>query len=262
MKDSKDVAGWLLFFVSVLWWLPASGADDPHTGLWVGNAVVEKVNRPGKPGGSWDPDALLPASNPFTFRVLVHVSTNGQVRLLQRVLTVWNPKGEVVTNAITGQVTTNGYYVLLADESQVGPYLADQPDSKVYRISSANLPVMAPQILNGTFGGSGSLSGTVNLPFDDPVNPFVHRYAPLHDNRRVRGGDSVALSDGEESYTIGRDLIFQFAAADPDAPGNPRWGTSEVGGDFQETVTGLYQPIKAQGRFRLERLNRIGRLEP
>ena len=90
------VGPWLLTLACVAVCLPAAQADDPSTGLWVGSVVVEKVNRPGTPGSGWDPEALLPAANPFTFRLLVHVDTNGQARLLQRVLAVWNPLESLV----------------------------------------------------------------------------------------------------------------------------------------------------------------------
>jgi hypothetical protein len=242
--------------------LRAALGDDLNTGLWVGSVRVEKVNRPGRTGGSWDPDALLPAANPFTMRLLVHVDTNGQARLLQRVLAVWNPNGAVVTNQVTGQVTTNGHYVLLADESQVSASLASQPQSRVYRLSSVTFPLMAPQPMGGGFGGTASLTCTVNLPYDDPVNPFVHAYAPLHDNLQMQNGVKSKLADGEESYGISRDITLEFVDQDPDNPGNPRWGIDEAGGNYREITTGLYQPIQAQGRFRLQRLCRIGHLEP
>jgi len=249
-------AGALLVLLPGVAW-----ADDAHTGLWVGTVAVEKVNRPGKPGGSWDPEALLPAANPFTFRFLAHVDTNGQARLLQRVLAAWNPRGDVVTNQVTGQVTTNGYYALLTVESQAASYTASQPSSKVYRISSVNFPLMGPQDMTGVFGGTNSLTFTVNLPYDDPVNPFVHVYAPLHDNSVMQNSVKTKLPEGEESYSLSRGLTFNFVAQDPDSPPNPRWGISEVGGEYRELVTGLYQAIRVQGRFRLQRFTTIGRLE-
>jgi hypothetical protein len=237
-------------------------AADTFAGLWVGQALAEKVSRPGQAASGGAADEPLPAANPFAFRLLVHVDTNGQARLLQRALTVWNPKGAVVTNSVTGRVTTNGFHVLLADESQAPAYLKDQPQSKVYRVSSVNFPLMAPQPMAGAFGGSGTLSCTVSLPYDDPVNPFVHVYAPLHDNFRVQNGVKTKLPGGEESPSVSRDLSLKFAAQDPANPANPQWGVEEVGGDYTEIVEGLYRPIQVQGRFRLERLTTIGRLEP
>lgn len=242
--------------------LPSARAvENPHAGLWAGTVVIERVNRAGKTGGAWDPNELLSVASPFAFRLLLHVDTNGQARLLQRVLTVWDPKGSVVTNSTTGGTTTNGCYVLLSDESQVSPYLASHPDSKVYRVSSVNLPLMAPQPMAGGFGGSNSLVCTVALAYDDPVNPFVHGYAPLHDNLRVTNGEKIKRPAGEESYDVTRNLTLVFAEKDPDNPNNPRWDVAQAGGEYRETVEGLYQFIRVQGRFRLDRISTRGQLE-
>jgi hypothetical protein len=237
-------------------------AAAEHAGLWVGTAVIEKLNRPGPASSPWDTETLQPAANPFPFRLLVHVDATGQARLLQRVLTVWDPKGDVVTNTVTGQLQTNGHYVLLHDESQVAGYRANNPDAKVHRISSVNLPLMDPLPLNGSFGGTNQLSGAVTNRYDDPVNPFVHGFAPLHDNQQVSNGVASKLADGEESWTFVRNFNLRFAAEDPANPTNPAWGVREIGGEFRETLEGLFRPINLQGSFRLTKLSSIDRLEP
>jgi hypothetical protein len=251
----------LLLTAAGLWLAPALPAAD-YSGLWVGTAVIEKLNRPGPDSSPWDTVTLQAAANPFPFRLLVHVDATGQAQLLQRVLTVWNPHGDVVTNTVTGQVQTNGHYVLLRDESQVAAYRTDNPDARVQRISSVNLPLMDPLPLNGRFGGTNQLSGAVTNRYDDPVNPFVHVFAPLHDNREVRNGVTTPLPDGEESWTFIRNLNLRFAAEDPDHAQNPAWGAREVGGEFRETIEGLFRPINLQGQFRLQKLSSIARLEP
>jgi hypothetical protein len=240
----------------------AAAAKAAHAGLWVGTVTIEQINRPGPASAPWDTETLQPAANPFSFRVLLHVDAEGQTRLLQRVLAVWNPHGEVVTNALTAQVETNGFYVLLRDESQVTQYREANADTKVFRISTVNLPLMDPLPLNGQFGGTNQLSGTVTIPYDRPDNPFVHVFAPLHDNQRTRNGVTTKLPAGEESWTIIRDVNFRFAAEDPEQPGNPAWDARETGGEYRETLRGIYQPIRLRGKFRLERLSAIDHLEP
>jgi hypothetical protein len=236
-------------------------ADDPSTGLWVGNVIVDRVNRPGADSAPWNTTTNLPAANPFSFRVIIHVSTTGQARLVQRALLVYQANGAIVTNAITGQVTTSGTYRLLSDESQVPDVQKGDSQAKVTRVSSVGFPLTEPQILNGQFGIGNALNGTVTLPHDDPVNPFVHVYAPLHDNRHVQSGVITRLPPGDESFEIIRSLSFQFATQDPLRPTNPKWGVDENGGEFRETIEGLYRPIQVQGQFRLQRLTTIGRLE-
>ena len=242
--------------------LPAPApAADANSGLWLGDVVVERINRPGPNSAAWDTTTNLPTANSFGFRVIIHVDTNGQARLLQRVLLAYTSNRAQVTNAITGQVTTNGAYRLLTDESMVATVRQSDPQAQVTRISSANFPLFSPQVLNGQFGGSHALNSTVTIPYDDPVNPFVHPYAPLHDNYRVWNTVKTKLPDGVESFTIVRSLVFQFAAQDPSNPTNPRWGVDQNGGDFRETIEGLYRPVQVQGRFRLQRLTTIGQLD-
>ena len=255
-RYSKAFVTGLVLFMAAL-----AVADNSSTGLWVGNVVVEKINRPGAASAAWDTTTNLPAANPFGFRVIIHVDAEGQARLVQRMLLVYSRNGVQVTNLLTGEVTTNGTYRLLSDESQVAAHRQSDPQATVTRVSSVNFPLMAPQILNGQFGTGGSLNGTVAIPYDDPGNPFVHVYAPLHNNREMQNGVSNQLPPGIQSFDITRSLTFQFATQDPSTPTNPKWGIDENGGDFRETIEGLYRPIQVQGRFRMQRLTTIGQLE-
>lgn len=239
----------------------ARADDNPATGLWVGNVVVQRINRPGADAASWNTTTNLPAANPFSFRVLIHVDGTGQARLVQRALLVYTSAGATATNAVTGQLTTNGTYRLLSDESLVAAVRQSAPKAQVTRVSSVNFPLMAPQPLNGQFGIGGSLNGAVTIAYDDPVNPFVHAYAPLHDNYQVQNGVKLKLPAGVESFDITRNLTFQFAGQDPANATNPKWGIDENGGDFSETIDGLYRTIQVQGTFRLQRLTTIGLLE-
>ena len=233
-----------------------------NTGLWVGSAVVDQVNQP-----AIAPTNLMPAKA-FSYRLILHVDSTNQARLLQRVLAVFIPDAGVVTNAVTGLPATNGTYVLLSDESSVPAQLQAHPTASVKRVSSVNFPLMAPQFMNGQFGSTGQLTCTLQLPYNDPVNPFVHVYAPLHDNRRVENGVTTLLPEGVESFSVTRNLTLRFAAQDPDNASNPNWGIDEVGGTLQEVVDGLYQPlvrglpqsIQARGSFRLRKASDVGTL--
>jgi hypothetical protein len=166
-------------------------------GLWVGEAKLAQVNRPSY---STDSDLskssaqLLNASSPLTTRLIVHVDTNGNSRLLQRALLLWQPAA--------GSTSTNGNYVLYTDESRVPASTQD-----VFRVSSVTLPVMAPQLMTGTFGES--LLGNVLLDYDDPVNPFKHKYHPDHDNLD-ESFSTNKLSAGKESFTVNRQILLNF----------------------------------------------------
>lgn len=254
-RCTKAIGAGLVLFMTSL-----ALAGDTNTGLWVGDVVVQRINRPGPDSAAWDTTTNLPAANPFGFRVIIHVDATNQARLVQRVLLTYRRDGTLATNAITGQVMTNGTYALLSDESLVPEVKKLDPEAEVTRISSVNFPVVAPVALTGQLGIGGTLSGTVMIPYDDPSNPFVHAFAPQHDNFKVQNGAKIKLPAGVESFDITRNLTFQFAAQDPSNPTNPKWGIDENGGDFSETIYGLYRPIQVQGWFRLQRLTTIGQL--
>jgi hypothetical protein len=184
--------------------LTASSADSSSLslyalsqGLWIGQAQITQVNRP-----SYSTDAtlgksgqqLLQASSPLTTRLIVHVDTNGTSRLLQRALLVWQPPA---TSA-----STNGQYLLYTDESAVPASTQD-----VFRVSSVTLPPMQPQVMTGVF--SESLSGTVALGYNDPVNPFKHAYHPDHDNLDELFSTNK-LSAGVESFNVTRQISLNF----------------------------------------------------
>jgi hypothetical protein len=236
-------------------------AAGSQTGLWIGDIVVERVNRPGPGSAAWNTTTNLPAANTFSFRALIHVDASGQARLLQRVLLAYSSNGLQQTNPITHQVTTNGSYRLLTDESRVAAVRQTDPQARITRLSSVGLPFLPPQFLNGQFGPGNTLVSSVTIPYTDPNNPFVHAYAPLHDNWLIQNSTRSRQPEGVESFTITRSFSFTFASQDPSNASNPKWGIDENGGEFKETVEGLYRPIQVQGRFRLQRLTSIGQLD-
>ena len=145
----------------------------------------------------------------------------------------------------------------MTDEAEAETFAAQYPEARIVRVSSPNFPLMAPvpAATGSVFGGTLNLDVTV--PFNDPVNPFVHRFHPQHDNLRYDNGVATPLSDGEESYTVTRALQFRFATLDP-ALGitNRQWGATEQGGLFDETVTGLNKTLRARGTFQVQRVSR------
>ena len=141
-------------------------------------------------------------------------------------------------------------YALYADDRSVP---ADAGD--VNRISSVAFPPMAPVPLTGDF--TNALTGSVTIRFDDPVNPFLHRYHPLLDNK---DWDFKPYSTAVETRTIVRDLELQFMPA-TNAAANPAWGVEAVSGTYRETLSGLRaQPIRLQGGFALQRLSTLNTL--
>jgi hypothetical protein len=222
-------------------------------GLWVGSVVLDRVSQP----ASFTP--LEPQTTPaeFQFRVLLHMDGNGTVRLLQKVLQMWQdgtlkPDPVDPTKSV---VDEPGRFVLLTDESLVsqiprltGATLRDgTPVGR--RFSTAAFGFRSPR----TMSKSGdTLSCMVTIGYDDPLNPFKHAYHPDHDNLDERFEEK--LPEGVESLTVTRQIQLQFTGADPDGLLLAGWGDNQLGGLYRETVTGLHRStIYSSGRFRVQR---------
>ncbi len=228
-------------------------AFSDSVGLWVGDVVVDAVSRaPSRIGVSnvWDTVTPVAVSRPYTFRVLLHVSGDGTVRLMQRACPAWLPPAEEGGEPVP---------MIFTDTEYAMAFRQDHPEVEMIRVSSAHFPLMDPVTLTGTFGGVEPVGGSVVLPFDDPVNPFVHAYHPQHDNREIRNGVEIPLEAGSESFTVTRQLQFLFQEHDP-AGANPRWRISEHGGLFEEAVSGLNKTIYVKGMFKLKKVSDCGTL--
>ena len=215
---------------------------DESAGLWVGQVVVNQVNAPAYTGTN-----LLATPAPMPFRLLVHVDGNGQASLLQQVVLAWD---QTLTNA----PHTNGTYALFANEQALPTGATD-----VNRICSVAFPVMAPVPLTGTLTGSltNTLAGTVTVAFDDPTNPFLHRYHPMHDNL---DWNWKPYTNAVETRAITRDLILTCNTI-TNVSANPYEGVDRVSGVYQETLSGLRaQPVILQGAFSLQRISQINQI--
>jgi len=219
--------------------------DDHHSdeGLWVGYAVINEVTCP-----SYSSTNLLPTESDCRLRLILHSDAYGRVKLLQRVYLAW-----------VGPAT-NGEYGLFMDEASVP---TDSED--VDLISSAAFPLMAPVALANCdtnrppTGLTNQLCGTVVLAFNDPTNPFLHRYHPLLDNK---DWNFHSYSNAVESRDVTREILMDFndnvfTGGAPD----PFYGISEIGGTYEEILTGLReQPIHVKGAFYLQRVSLVNEL--
>ena len=87
-------------------------------------------------------------------------------------------------------------------------YQSAHPGTKIVRLSSTCFPLMTPQAATGRLAPSNTVVCALELPYNDPVNPFVHLFHPQHDNLQYRNGTATALGEGAESYTVQRTLRF------------------------------------------------------
>lgn len=229
-----------------------------HAGLWVGSVSLNQVSQP----ASANPAMPTNTASAFQFRLIVHVDSTGQARLLQKILQMWKPgtykPDPNNTNVMV--VDQPGRFVLLTDESLISSIAGltgaalrdDQPVGR--RLSTAAYGNRAPVLLSGSgdFGADQStFSCQTVLDYDDPINPFKHKYHPDHDNLDARFQQK--LPDGQESFTVTRQIQLQFSPNDPDNLALAGWGDTQLGGKYTETITGLHnQPLYISGTFRLQ----------
>lgn len=215
---------------------------NPKAGLWVGTVTVDKVSN-----AQMASTTPVATEYPFRMRLIVHVDQSGKATLLKDVLQMWQ----------NGTGTTPGRFVLLTKDSLVplyqGASLRDgTPVARRLTTigfdfdGSANDNQLA---FTGTFGGTGSLTTTIDIPRDFPTNPFRHKFHPDHNN-----------SDPAATFDIRRVVTLTFSATDPAGAAAPGYGDSIVGGTYAEKLTkttptnlGLHKnDIYVAGTFRLQ----------
>jgi len=232
-----------------------------RAGLWVGNAVIRAVSYSADPSDSTN---AIPTATELRFRLILHLDTSGEAKLLQHVTMLWQ-NGQLDEQ---GNVVREGEFVLVSDDSLLEQYQGAtirNGQRLGRRISTVCFGFDEPQSMDeaGEFGGEGGrLTCSVFMDYEDPLNPFKHRFHPDHNNL---GEDySTSLAEGVESYSVTRDLTLSFTAQDPSgvARSIAGWGDNQVGGIYRETVLGVHKkPLYLLGTFRLHRASRIGVLQ-
>ncbi|MCL5097943.1 MAG: hypothetical protein M1608_10540 [Candidatus Omnitrophica bacterium] len=251
-----------------------------HAGLWIGTATINSVSEVNSGVLVTNPvtqevtrqeagSAPTPTASEFNLRLIIHVDTNGQARLLKEVIQMW--RNGTYTNDARGYnvVDKPGEYVLLTDESLVsqfeGASLRDgTPVGR--RLSSVGYDFDGRQTnyieLTGSFAISNKLDGTLFIDSDLPTNPFKHKYHPDHDNLNVRF-EPITDPARKEAYAVTRQITLEFGAQDPNGASSPDYGYAIMGGVYRETIVNLHKlPVYVQGYFRLSRAANIATLNP
>lgn len=249
--------------------LPVSVTGIETAGLWSGYAEVSKVSEVRK--------GTTPkkTGSVFTVRLLVHVDDGGNVKLLQQVIQMWQQGTWKADPDHPGFqiVDIPGHYVLLTDDSLVSSYQGmSLLDGKAIgrRVSSAAFSFTEPQPMTGSFATGQTLTTTITVAKDDPLNPFVHRYHPKHQKPVLIPADGEVpehwSQKAETMFDISRLVTLQFGNNDPDGntlPGteNLNWGSLTVGGIYRETIAGLNKnPIYIEGTFVLNRISDVSQI--
>lgn len=229
----------------------ATGASvAARAGLWVGEAVLNAVSEPANLADSRQPRR---SAGEFSFRLIVHVDASGSARLLRHVYAVRKPPvtGPDPENPGSSRIEQPARTLLFTDEALISPVLGNGA-LVGRRLSSSAFGFKQPVGMTGGTFGSGALTATIALDYDDPLNPFKHRFHPDHNNLDERFEQK--LSEGREVFSVTRSITLEFSATDPTGLNAPGFGDSELGGIYRETITGLHrQSIQVGGTFRLVR---------
>jgi hypothetical protein len=235
----------------------ASSGESPRAGLWIGDAVLNAVSQPAHLG---DPTTPRTAGGNLSFRIIVHVDGTGTARLLQQVFMIRKPPVLVPDpdDPFVNRIDQPARTVAVTDETLI-PGIIGTSGLVGRRISSPAFAFSEPLMLSGGAFGSGALQGTFTLDYDHPLNPFKHLFHPDHNNLDERFEQK--LPEGEEAFTVTRSLSLEFSSTDPLGVNPPGWGTTELGGVYRETISGLHRhAIHASGNFRLVRVLSVAAL--
>jgi hypothetical protein len=189
---------------------------------------------------------------PFKLRTLLHLSDGGTARLLSEVY--------------LGQLALAPNDVGLSTSESL---LKQDALGSAQCFSSSHLPM--DQVItsgSGSFATGQTLTRVITVPYNDATNPFVHAYHPDHDNKDARGNwlqateGASGLRQTEESHDIKRTCQFIFTASPPAGSSvTSGWGSSVIGGNYIETMTGVHKdPLILSGTFELRRASQIGTL--
>jgi len=212
-------------------------ADSIDRGLWVGTVVLRKVNCPAYSGTN-----TLAAASDLKMRLIVHVNAHGEAMLLQEIFLARVP--------------------LDSENSELrlfyGRKRLPENASEISHISSVVFPLMKPVAMLGSM--TNALSAVVNVNCNDPSNPFLHRYNPLHDNK---DWDYNTYSNAVETLSISRDISLKFIdlSSSTNSTSNPFFGDGMKGGTYREELHGLRkQTVVVEGEFVLKRISELDQL--
>ena len=217
--------------------LPVSVQPATAAGLWIGQVDVSRVVSTQQGSGSY-------TTRPFSLYVLMHLDSAGNARLLRQAFT-----GRLVASGNPLGLAISESRVLSSSESDVKPRRFYMP------MMPAGSPTIVASASPATLAAGSSVLWNITHSYNDPLNPFVHTYHPDHDNLDARFS-ATPLAAGQESYTVVRACTFSFTSSPPNGSTVTGWGTTVLGGNYTETLTGLNKAmLSVSGTFAMRRLS-------
>ena len=225
-----------------------------YAGLWVGEVSINAVSQ--SQTGGVEP---VPTEKAFGQRVLIHVDSTGQARLLKDVIQMWEEGTMMPSDEDPDydEVDEPGRYVLLTDKNLISLYTGAV--NRGGRQVGLRYSTIAYDFPGDTLEFTGEvepgeqIDTTLVVEPDLPTNPYLHRYHPDHDNL-----DPQFLNYRQESYQVVRDMRFIFTEEDPLGRNPPGYGSTILGGIFEGSLSGLHKnTIFTSGQFRLRRISAV-----
>ncbi|MBF0100188.1 MAG: hypothetical protein HQK77_04690 [Desulfobacterales bacterium] len=229
-----------------------------YHGLWIGSVIVDKVCYANSKIDPNDPQQVM---NEFYFRVLIHLGSDNKARLLQNVVELFKEGKKESDPSNPGFIKTSvpGRYVLVTNKEILknfeGIAMHDgRPVARRYSSASFSFDKPIEMEKEGNFG-KGSMIFKVEIPYDDRLNPFFHRYHPDHDNWDPRyekqygkGADGFKES---ESFSVTRKLTFTFSD-------EKTYDSGLIGGSYKEELVGLHKKnLIVSGKFFLKKVSSV-----
>lgn len=254
--------------------LPPNMPYNLREGLWVGKADIDAVS---EANSSTDIVTPKKAATVFSFPIIMHIDENDKARFLNEVFVMKKPAvmrddpnkpGETIlvepakNMFLTDPKLISQYEgIVSADGGKIGKRIstaafATSPTNATQTAKFHNDKLISTQfpvdLHNITGTTSPTLSCIITLDYDDPLNPFKHKYHPDHDNFNLRF-DGM-LDEGQESYQVSRTVIFEWSAEDPyNRTSIAGWGDTIVGGVYKETIEGIHRnQIFVSGKFQFK----------
>ncbi len=219
-------------------------------GLWLADLKMNQVSQV----ISYTNIISVASGGTMALRAILHVDSNGDMMLLQRVL---------IATSIDGD-----------GAAHVALHLSDAAipsGASVMRLSTVDMGVDNLQVAHdsGTFRQQAEFSFVVAA--GDRSNPFRHAYHPDHDGLRWDFTTSAPAGDNPTNYvgtvkpeTFSVSNVLSFAWSG-DAADIAVWDSSEkLRGTCRWSLTGLRREvtIHADGSFTMQRISTVGALTP
>jgi len=219
--------------------IPLSVTGVDFSGLWAGHVTLDQVNEINSLGGA-DANTPQDTGSEFTFRLILHHDGSSITKILNQAVEVLSDENVFIYSDNLDSISSEDTLGRRISAPAFGHFSG-----------GSNNQQMTP---NGSFGVDGStLNVKWTMTVDDPLNPFIHAFN--HEHRP----DNISYG----TYEIKRDITLIFGGGDDGSADFIGWGSSEIGGIYEETFSGLANAeINVKGTFRLRKISDIETLNP